>query len=71
MFAAWVFTHTHTSHSHWLGAYTVELFAFLSSEELTPIFVFVAFVAATFWVLSLISNRNSQAEERLERIGRG
>jgi tight adherence protein C len=48
----------------------VELFAFLSAEEITPIFVFVAFVAATFWVLSLISNRNSQAEERLERIGR-
>ncbi|MBY0512568.1 MAG: type II secretion system F family protein [Gemmataceae bacterium] len=43
---------------------------FLSAEELTPIFVFVAFVAATFWVLSQISSRNSQAEERLERIGR-
>jgi tight adherence protein C len=48
----------------------VELFAFLTAEELTPIFVFVASVAGTFWVLSLISNRNSQAEERLERIGR-
>ena len=42
----------------------------LSADELTPIFVFVAIVAGTFWVLSLISNRNSQAEERLERIGR-
>ena len=48
----------------------MELFAFLSAEELTPIFVFVAIVAGTFWVLSMISNRNSQAEERLERIGR-
>ena len=48
----------------------MELFAFLSAEELTPIFVFLAIVAGTFWLLSLISNRNSQAEERLERIGR-
>jgi tight adherence protein C len=48
----------------------VELFAFLSADELTPIFVFVAIVAGTFWLLSVISNRNSQAEERLERIGR-
>ena len=42
----------------------------LSADDLTPVFVFVAIVAGTFWVLSLISNRNSQAEERLERIGR-
>jgi tight adherence protein C len=48
----------------------VELFAFLSPEDLTPIFVFAAFMAGTFWLLSLVSNRNSQAEERLERIGR-
>ena len=48
----------------------MELFAFLSADDLTPIFVFVAIVAGTFWVLSMISNRNSQAEERLERIGR-
>jgi len=48
----------------------VELFAFLTTEELTPIFVFVAIMAGTFWLLSMISNRNSQAEERLERIGR-
>src|SRR5262245_49287871 len=27
-------------------------------------------MAGVFWALSLISNRNSQAEERLERIGR-
>ena len=48
----------------------MELFAFLTTEELTPIFVFVAIMAGTFWLLSMISNRNSQAEERLERIGR-
>lgn len=48
----------------------MELFAFLSSEELVPIFVFVGIVAGTFWLLSAISARNSQAEERLERIGR-
>ena len=48
----------------------MELFAFLSMDEMTPLFVFGAIVAATFWVLSMISSRNSQAEERLERIGR-
>ena len=48
----------------------MELFAFLSLEEMTPLFVFGAIVAGTFWVLSMVSNRNSQAEERLERIGR-
>ena len=48
----------------------MDLFAFLSPEDLTPIFVFAAFMAGTFWLLSLVSNRNSQAEERLERIGR-
>lgn len=48
----------------------MELLAFLSAADITPVFVFVAIVAGTFWVLSMISNRNSQAEERLERIGR-
>jgi tight adherence protein C len=48
----------------------VQLFAFLSTDELAPIFVFIAFMAGVFWVLSTISNRNSQAEERLERLGR-
>jgi len=48
----------------------VDLLAFVSATELTPVFVFVAIVAGTFWVLSFISARNSQAEERLERIGR-
>ena len=48
----------------------MELFAFLSAEELTPIFVFAAIMAGTFWLLSSVSARNSQAEDRLERIGR-
>jgi tight adherence protein C len=48
----------------------VELFGFLSSEDLTPIFAFIAIMAGSFWALSRISNRNSDAEERLERIGR-
>ena len=48
----------------------MELLAFMTTAELAPVLVFVAIVAGTFWVLSLISSRNSQAEERLERIGR-
>ncbi len=48
----------------------MELFAFLSADDLTPVFVFAAIVAGTFWVLSMISGRNSQAEDRLDRIGR-
>jgi tight adherence protein C len=48
----------------------VELFAFLSAEELLPVLVFGAIVAGVFWLLSTISQRNSLAEERLERIGR-
>jgi len=47
----------------------VELFA-VASSELTPILVFFAIMAGVFWLLTTISNRNSQAEERLERIGR-
>jgi len=48
----------------------VNLFAFLSAEDLMPVMVFVAIVAGAFWLLSMISSRNSQAEERLDRIGR-
>lgn len=48
----------------------MELFGFLSAAELLPIVVFVAIMAGTFLLLSTISNRNSQAEDRLERIGR-
>lgn len=46
------------------------LFAFLTAEELMPVMVFAAIGAGAFWLLSMISSRNSQAEERLERIGR-
>jgi tight adherence protein C len=48
----------------------VDLFAFLSTEDLLPMMVFMAIVAGVFTLLTSISNRNSQAEERLERIGR-
>jgi tight adherence protein C len=46
------------------------LYAFLSMDDLLPVFVFVGIMAGTFWLLSLISRRNSLAEDRLERIGR-
>ena len=48
----------------------MELFAFLTTEELAPALAFFAIMAGVFWLLTTISNRNSQAEERLERIGR-
>jgi tight adherence protein C len=48
----------------------VELFAFLSAEEFLPVLVFITIVAGTFGLLSMLSSRNSQAEERLSRIGR-
>jgi tight adherence protein C len=49
----------------------VNLFAFLTAEDMLPVLVFVAIVAGVFWLLSSISSRNSQAEERLERtLGR-
>jgi tight adherence protein C len=48
----------------------VELFAFLTAEDMMPVVVFVAIVSGVFWLLSAISNRNTHAEERLERIGR-
>ncbi|HEY2787495.1 MAG TPA: type II secretion system F family protein [Fimbriiglobus sp.] len=46
------------------------LFGFLTTEDLLPVFVFVGIMAGTFWLLGLISRRNSLAEDRLERIGR-
>lgn len=48
----------------------MELFAFVSADDLLPVVVFVAIMVGVFWLLSVVSNRNSQAEERLERIGR-
>jgi tight adherence protein C len=37
---------------------------------LLPIIVFGVIMLVSWWALSLISNRNSQAEDRLERLGR-
>jgi tight adherence protein C len=48
----------------------VALYGFMSSTELLPMVVFVGIMGGTFWLLSLISTRNSQAEDRLDRIGR-
>ena len=42
----------------------------MDSGIVLPIIVFAVFVAGSWWLLSLISNRNSQAEDRLERMGR-
>jgi tight adherence protein C len=39
-------------------------------QELVPLLVFGGLVAGIFAVLSMISNRNSRAQERLERISR-
>ena len=48
----------------------MDLFAFISAGNASPVMVFFAIMVGTFWLLSLISQRNSQAEDRLERIGR-
>ncbi len=46
-------------------------FAFIVGiEDLVPIFVFLGIVAAIWSVLSIISQRNSRAQERLSRISR-
>ncbi|MFO0846190.1 MAG: type II secretion system F family protein [Gemmataceae bacterium] len=46
------------------------LFAFVGLAEAIPLVVFAGFVAGVFAVLTLISNRNSRAAERLERLSR-
>jgi tight adherence protein C len=46
------------------------LFAFVGLAEAIPLVVFAAFVFAVWSVLSFISNRNSRAAERLDRISR-
>jgi tight adherence protein C len=46
------------------------VFAFVGAAELVPLFVFAGFVAFVWMVLTSISNRNSRAQERLERISR-
>ena len=42
----------------------------MDSGIILPIIVFAVFVAGSWWLLTLISSRNSQAEDRLERMGR-
>lgn len=39
-------------------------------DDLLPVVVFFGIVAGVFWLMTLISNRNSMAESRLDRIGR-
>lgn len=46
------------------------VFAFVSSGAVVPIVLGVGMVGIVFWMLSLVSNRNSQAEERLAKMGR-
>src|SRR5687767_12190789 len=49
---------------------TLTLFAFVGVAEAIPLLVFAAFVAGVFAVLTVISNRNSRATERLDRLSR-
>ena len=46
------------------------LFAFLDAKDALPLVVAVGFSAGVFWLLNTLSNRNSRAEDRLDRIGR-
>jgi tight adherence protein C len=46
------------------------IFALVGFQELVPLLVFAALVAGIFALLSMLSNRNSRAQERLERISR-
>ncbi|MGH7170173.1 MAG: type II secretion system F family protein [Gemmataceae bacterium] len=45
-------------------------FAVVGFQELVPLLVFAALVAGIFAFLSMLSNRNSRAVERLERMSR-
>jgi tight adherence protein C len=49
---------------------TVVPFGAISLEGVAPVLVFIAMVMGIYAVMSLISSRNSQAETRLERMGR-
>ncbi len=46
------------------------MLAFVGAAEIVPLLVCLAFVAGVFAFLSMISNRNSRAQERLDRISR-
>ena len=45
-------------------------FALVGLAEVIPLLVFAALVAGIFAVLTMISNRNSRASDRLDRISR-
>jgi tight adherence protein C len=46
------------------------IFALVGLQEMVPLLVFAALVAGIFALLSALNNRNSRAQERLERISR-
>jgi tight adherence protein C len=46
------------------------LLAFVDAKDALPLVVAVGFSAGVFWLLNALSQRNSRAEERLDRIGR-
>ncbi len=46
------------------------ILGFVGAAELVPLLVFAGFVAGVWSILSLLSNRNSRATERLDRISR-
>lgn len=46
------------------------LLAFVDAKDALPLVVAVGFSAGVFWLLNTLSQRNSRAEERLDRIGR-
>src|SRR4051794_841351 len=46
------------------------LMAFVGLNEIIPLLVFAALAAGVFSVLTMISNRNSKAAERLQKMGR-
>ena len=46
------------------------ILALVGFQEMVPLLVFAALVAGLFALLSMLSNRNSRAQERLERISR-
>ena len=48
----------------------MNVLAIISADDVLPVVVFVGIVAGAFWLLTLISKRNSLAEDRLDRIGR-
>jgi tight adherence protein C len=52
------------------GGDTVLVLAIIGIQELVPLVVFAALAAGIFWLLSVLSARNSRAQERLERISR-